>query len=147
MNLCFILTTAKFNSISVSVEVMERLLPTTVARSWPVLLEKGLLLSAAVGDVLEGFHGAGHLTHFNEGVDDGKGGLGGTGRLQNGGEHVKSSLGEGMIGDGMLHRLEPVEIFDQLLSLCLLQGETVTRRKLVGIVPDCLNDTFGLYAI
>ena len=47
----------------------------------------------------------------------------------------------------MLHRLEPVEIFDQLLSLSLLQGETVTRRKLVGIVPDCLNDTFGLYSI
>ena len=97
------------------------------------LLEEGLLLGAAVGDVLEGFHGAGHLTHFNEGVDDGEGGLGGTGRLQNGGKHVKSSLGEGMIGDGMLHRLEPVEIFDQLLSLSLLQGETVTRRKLVGI--------------
>ena len=52
-----------------------------------------------------------------------------------------------MIGDGMLHRLEPVEIFDQLLSLSLLQGKTITRRKLVGIVPDCLNDTFGLYAI
>ena len=52
-----------------------------------------------------------------------------------------------MIGDGMFHRLKPVEIFDQLLSLCLLQGETVTRRKLVRIVPDCLNDTFGLYAI
>ena len=97
------------------------------------LLEEGLLLGAAVGDVLEGFHGAGHLTHFNEGVDDGEGGLGGTGRLQNGGEHVKSSLGEGMIGDGMFHRLEPVEIFDQLLSLSLLQGEIVTRRKLVGI--------------
>ena len=47
----------------------------------------------------------------------------------------------------MLHRLEPVEIFDQLLSLSLLQGETVTRWKLVGIVPDCLNDSFGLYAI
>ena len=90
------------------------------------LLEEGLLLGAAVGDVLEGFHGAGHLTHFNEGVDDGEGGLGGTGRLQNGGEHVKSSLGKGMIGDGMLHRLEPVEIFDQLLSLTLLQGGTIT---------------------
>ena len=60
------------------------------------LLEEGLLLGAAVGDVLEGFHGAGHLTHFNEGVDDGEGGLGGTGRLQNGGKHVKSSLGEGL---------------------------------------------------
>ena len=60
------------------------------------LLEEGLLLGAAVGDVLEGFHGAGHLTDFNEGVDDGEGGLGGTGRLQNGGKHVKSSLGEGL---------------------------------------------------
>ena len=59
------------------------------------LLEEGLLLGAAVGDVLEGFHGAGHLTHFNKGVDDGDGGLGSTGRLQNGGEHVKASLGEG----------------------------------------------------
>ena len=47
------------------------------------LLEEGLLLGAAIGDVLEGFHGAGHLTHFNKGVDDGEGGLGGTGRLQN----------------------------------------------------------------
>ena len=36
MNLCFILTTAKFSSISVSVEAVDRLLPTTVARSWPV---------------------------------------------------------------------------------------------------------------
>ena len=47
----------------------------------------------------------------------------------------------------MLHRLEPVEIFDQLLSLSLLQGETVTRRELIGIVPDCLNDSFRLNAI
>ena len=39
------------------------------------LLEKGLLFGAAVGDVLKGFHGAGHLPHFNEGVDDGEGGL------------------------------------------------------------------------
>ena len=29
-------------------------------------------------------------------TDDGEGGLGGTGRLQNGDEHVKSSLGEGL---------------------------------------------------
>ena len=58
-----------------------------------------------------------------------------------------TSLSEGMIGDGMLHRLEPIEIFDQLLSLSILQEKTITRRKLVGIVPDCLSDTFGLYDI
>ena len=60
------------------------------------LLEKGLLFGAAVGDVLKGFHGAGHLPHFNEGVDDGEGGLGGSGWLQDGGEHVQTSLGEGL---------------------------------------------------
>ena len=47
----------------------------------------------------------------------------------------------------MLHRLEPVEIFDQFVFLFDIQRNNISVREFIWVVLQSFVDTFGLYSI